>query len=228
MAQLGFHVNIDNCIACRGCEAACKQEYDLPIGVRRRRVIIEEGVQDGTPWRRSISMACNHCATPACLHACPVNRYWKDEAGQEGVDALRAFFGFSGDYTGIVLYRPRTVEDANLGVDCIGCKRCLVACPYGAPQWDEATAAMDKCQACYHRLFPADGSTLPVEKQQPACVVTCTAMALSFGDIADVDDWAQRAAGAPIEVDTAPPDGGRDITNPELTTPSIRFTPLSI
>ncbi len=225
MAQLGWHINIDNCIACRACEAACKQEYDLPVGVRRRRVVVQEGTAGGRPWRRSITMACNHCETPACLHACPVDRYWKDEAGQANVDALRAFFGISGEYTGMVLYKPSVAEEAVLGVDCIACKRCMAACPYGGPQFDETTGRMDKCTACFHRQFPGQGSTLPVERQQPACVVTCTSLALSYGDLADVDTWAQRAAGDPLQTTTSPPAGALDIADTAYTNPSARFTP---
>lgn len=226
MSQHGWHVNIDNCIGCRACEVACKQEYNLPVGVRRRRVIMEEGTDGGRPWRRNISMACNHCEVPACLHACPVDRYWKDEPTQPDVAELRAFFGFTGDYTGLVNYRPTTDEDPAIGADCIGCKRCMVACPYGAPQWDPVAEVADKCSGCYQRLFPVAGSTLPAGRQMPACVATCTALALSFGELADVATWAQRAAGAPIQETTSPPAGGVDIADPTLTFPSIRFTPL--
>ena len=224
MAQLGWHVNIDNCIGCRACEVACKQEYNLPVGVRRRRVVMEEGIASNKPWKRSISMSCNHCETPACRAACPVDRYWKDEATQPDVAALRAFYAITGPYTGLVNVRPTTEEDTTLGVDCIGCKRCLVACPYGAPQWDEGAEKMDKCTGCFHRQFPATRSTLPVARQAPACAVTCPALALSFGDLATVSTWAQRTSGAPIATTTSPPAGGKDIANPTMTNPSIRFT----
>ncbi len=241
MAQYGWHVNIDNCIACRACEGACKQEFELPVGVRRRRVLIEEGGSNGAPWKRHISVACNHCANPACLRACPVNRYWKDADpatyNQPGTDvaALRAFFGFTGDYTGLVLFKPTTAESSALGVDCIGCKRCLGACPYGGPQWDAQAERMDKCSGCHHRwaTVPA-GSTLPVARRKPACVVSCTALALSFGDVAQLgtsktsQDWAQGRVGDPIAPTTwsgSAPAGAGDIADPGLTSPSIRFTP---
>jgi anaerobic dimethyl sulfoxide reductase subunit B (iron-sulfur subunit) len=241
VAQYGFHVNIDNCIACRACEGACKQEFELPVGIRRRRVVTEEGQTAGRPWKRHVSLACHHCADPACLRACPVKRYWKDADpaayAQPGTDvaALRAFFGFAGPYTGLVLYKPSVAESATLGVDCVGCKHCLAACPYGAPQWDEASARMDKCTACYHRWanVPAN-STLPAARRKPACVVSCTALALSFGDVSELGatkvagDWASAKVGDPLTTRTwsgAPPAAARDIADPGMTVPSIRFTP---
>ena len=36
--QMSWLYNEDNCIACRACEAGCKQEFDLPVGIKRRRV----------------------------------------------------------------------------------------------------------------------------------------------------------------------------------------------
>ncbi len=234
MAQFGWHVNIDNCIGCRACEAACKQEFDRPVGVRRRRVIVEEGGASGAPWRRTVTMACMHCANPACVRACPVGRWWKDADpaayAQPGADvaALRAYYRISGAYTGIVLMKPPVAEDATLGADCIGCKRCAAACPYGAPQWDVQAQAMDKCTACVHRQFPAAGSTVPAERSRPACVVSCTALALGYGDLATVSSWAQRRPADPLGTTTwsgTAPAGGKDITEPSWTTPSVRFTP---
>ena len=226
MAQLGWHVNIDNCVGCRGCEGACKQEYSLPTGVRRRRVLTEIGETAGVPWRRHISLACNHCERPACLHACPVGRYWKDEATQPDIAELRAHFGVdaAAPYTGLVGIRPTVAENAAIGVDCAGCKRCMAACPYGAPQWDETNGVMDKCTGCLHRIHPAADTTLPAARQKPACVVSCSSYALSFGDMADVNTWAQRRAGDPVTVLTEAPAGALEFANPALTNPSIRFT----
>ena len=249
MAQYGFHVNIDNCVACRACEGACKQEFELPVGVRRRRVLVENGDIGGVPWRRHISLACNHCAEPGCLRACPVTRYWKDEDpgvySQPGTDvaALRAFFGFTAGYSGLVLIKPTVAESATVGVDCIGCKRCMSACPYGAPQWDAESERMDKCSGCFHRWKttandPVSGtSSLPAARRKPACVLSCTALALSFGDMSllsatktsNATDWAQARVGDPVIATTwvadPNPAGTKEVSDPSLTTPSVRFTP---
>lgn len=222
MAQNGWHVNIKNCIACRACEAACKQEYLLPVGVRRRRVVVQDG-KAGTPtklYRRHISMSCNHCATPACVAACPVGRYWKDDASNA---ALRTAFGLSANTpTGLVLIKPTRAEDPVNGVDCIRCKRCISACPYGAPRFDEKNQYTDKCIGCYQRLF---NSNLPAERRKPACVVTCTSLALHFDDLAVIDTGSGTGAYGLADVSTSAPTGAKEIADPTLTSPSIRFRP---
>ncbi|HMK43842.1 MAG TPA: 4Fe-4S dicluster domain-containing protein, partial [Dissulfurispiraceae bacterium] len=149
--QIGWYYNENNCIACRACEAGCKQEFDLPIGVRRRRVIIKEEGTYPNVKVRYISAACNHCEEPACLKACPVGAYTKEPE------------------FGVVLHDQKK---------CIGCKRCMAACPYGAPQFDAAKKKVDKCSLCYHRLK---------EGLPPACVRTCMGYALWHGKLSDIE-----------------------------------------
>lgn len=198
MPQYGFHLNIANCIGCRACEAACAQEYDLPPGVIRRKVLTHEWESGGKPVRRYVSMACNHCTTPGCLNACPVKRYAKDAA------------------TGIVTIKPSKAEDPVNGVDCIGCRRCEAACPYGAPQFDAELGIMDKCTGCLHRI---NSTTLPQEKRIPACVLTCSSRALHWGVVAtDLADGGKYGESKKT-LGTTP-----DIADPTYTDPNIRFS----
>ena len=197
MAQYGFHINLANCIGCRACEAACNQEFNQKPGVRRREVLVTSGADaNGKPFMRFLTMACNHCETPACATACPVGRYVKDPT------------------TGIVYIKPSKAEDPVNGVDCTGCRRCEAACPYGAPQFDAEISVMDKCTGCLHRIT---STTLPVEKRIPACVLTCSSNALHFGPLADID--AGKYGEALKTVGSAP-----DIADPKLTNPSVRFS----
>ena len=55
---------------------------------------------------------------------------------------------------------------------CVGCKSCIAACPWGAPQWDPATNKVVKCDYCKDRLDAG---------LQPACVTKCVTGCLSFG-----------------------------------------------
>jgi DMSO reductase iron-sulfur subunit len=182
--QVGWYFNENNCIACRACEAGCKQEFDLPIGVRRRRVIIKEEGKYPNAKVRYISTACNHCEEPACLKACPVGAYTKEPE------------------FGVVLHDQGK---------CIGCKRCMAACPYGAPQFDAKKKKVDKCSLCYHRLK---------EGLPPACVRTCPGYALWHGKMSDIE--AQK---------TPPEIYRRSLANalpgfadPKLTIPSVKFS----
>ncbi len=68
---------------------------------------------------------------------------------------------------------------------CIGCKRCVEACPYGAPQYNDADKKVEKCHLCETRL--AQGGT-------PACVEGCPTKALTFGELAKFDASNPQAA----------------------------------
>jgi len=182
--QVGWYYNENNCIACRACEAGCKQEFDLSIGVRRRRVIIKEEGTYPNAKVRYISSACNHCEEPACLKACPVGAYTKEPE------------------FGVVLHDQKK---------CIGCKRCMAACPYGAPQFDAKKKKVDKCNLCYHRLK---------EGLPPACVRTCPGYALWHGKMSDIE--AQKT---PPEIYRRPLSSALPgFADPKLTIPSVKFS----
>jgi anaerobic dimethyl sulfoxide reductase subunit B (iron-sulfur subunit) len=134
MKQYAFYMNADKCISCRACIIACKDKHDHAVGRKFRRVYAN-GAGTWTPningtyspnnvFTYSFSIACNHCADPACKKVCPVNAIVKRDDGIVFID-----------------------KDT-----CIGCRSCADACPYNAPSFDAETEKMGKCDFCRELL----------------------------------------------------------------------------
>ncbi|MBI5253200.1 MAG: 4Fe-4S dicluster domain-containing protein [Euryarchaeota archaeon] len=169
--QLGFMVNIANCVGCNACVYACKQENnrDVKEGALWRRVVkIETGAYPNVK-RYPVSMACMHCGKPPCKAACPVGAISKR------------------DSDGIVLI------DAN---KCIGCRYCVWACPYGAPQFDSEKKVTTKCTLCVHRIDKGI---------EPACVQTCMTKTLTYGDINELSLVKRERQARLVEADATSP-----------------------
>lgn len=144
--KLGFLVNSDRCVGCHSCELACKNEYQQQPAIRWRKVYpLREGAFGG-PAREFASLACNHCEDPACLKACPVIAYTKREDG-------------------IVLHSQQR---------CIGCRMCILACPYKVPEYNEKEKKVEKCHMCAARQDWGE---------KPACVAGCPMEAISVIDL---------------------------------------------
>lgn len=165
----GMGIDVNKCIGCGRCVAACKAENDVPLEDRffntwvERYVIQTDGEvvvdspnggMEGFPptvseagIRRTffVPKLCNHCANPPCVQVCPVGATFTTPDGAVLVDD---------DY-------------------CIGCRYCIQACPYGARYLHPETRTADKCTFCYHRI---------VQGLQPACVEVCPTQARIFGD----------------------------------------------
>lgn len=195
MAQFGWLVDLDKCTGCDTCTVACKSENNTrPLGspmpfkngngvvpdhVSYRWVVKKESGEYPTPAVTFVTSACNHCEQPACQPACPV-----------GAISKRA-------EDGIVLI------DQDV---CIGCKQCIHACPYGAPQFNSVTEKVEKCTFCVHRLYDGTGERTQFE---PACVTSCVGNALHLVENFELAESGQNA-----------PDGFAD---PALTVPAVKF-----
>jgi formate dehydrogenase iron-sulfur subunit len=169
----GALIDLTKCIGCRGCQIACKSWNER--GVRRTQMgssftspnqlnsetytlikFVETTEQQDLNWD-FIKVQCMHCKEPACASACPVGAFKKQENG------------------------PVTYTQEK----CIGCRYCMVACPFGIPkyEWDKKYPIVQKCTFCAERL--ADG-------MMPACAKSCAPGAIYFDDHEKVVAEAER------------------------------------
>lgn len=153
--QYGFLIDIKRCYGCKTCSMACKSENNTAPGVLWRRV--REYNTDNPNTSGFIAMSCNHCDDPQCMKVCPAGTYSK-----------RA--------DGIV------IQDHD---KCIGCRMCIMACPYNAPVFDPQEGKTSKCNLCAERID---------EDLLPRCVESCPAGVLLFGEIDELrklhnTDW---------------------------------------
>ena len=199
MTQKGWLIQLDKCTGCDSCAIACKSENNtrplsspmpfknnqgvLPDHVSYRWVVKREGGVYPTPTLTFVTCACNHCQHPACMASCPVSNI-NDPSNENN-----AIFKRAAD--GIVLINQNV---------CIGCKNCIQACPYGAPQFNSQTKKVEKCTFCLHRQEAGF---------QPACVTTCVGNALHLVDNFNVNESGMNR-----------PD---DFSDPSLTVPSVKF-----
>jgi Fe-S-cluster-containing dehydrogenase component len=72
---------------------------------------------------------------------------------------------------------------------CIGCKSCLAACPWGAPQWDPVSKKAVKCDYCKDRLDVG---------LKPACVTKCLTGCLSFGNADEIQSGRRARAATAV------------------------------
>ncbi len=120
-----FVFDPNRCTGCHACRVACGIENELAPERSWRRIETFNARHLPSIPLFHLSLACNHCAEPACLYACPALAYHRDRS------------------TGAVLLD----EDK-----CIGCKYCSWACPYAAPVFDDERGVMRKCTFCNQRL----------------------------------------------------------------------------
>jgi tetrathionate reductase subunit B len=175
-------MDLRKCIGCRACTVACKAENDVSLG--RFRTVVQEKTTGMFPDTRKtfLPIMCNHCegnkedGVPPCVKACP--EYPGKRMTFTTADGEKIRYRGGATYKrpdGLVLI------DAEL---CIGCGKCIDACPYGVRSFNPFVKAgkapdkqaADKCDMCKERV--ANGI-------DPACVNTCQGRARIFGDLND-------------------------------------------
>jgi len=150
-----FVMEPERCIDCEACMISCSVENEAPLGKHRNWIDkLEKGAY---PLLSTTFLPenCQHCSNPPCERVCPTGATYRREDGLVLIDYDK----------------------------CIGCKYCMMACPYDARFVNEEKKAVDKCTFCVHRL----DAGLP-----PACVETCIGHARHYGDINDPNSDVSR------------------------------------
>ena len=197
----GMAIDLDRCTACGSCTVACREENNVPVlgpgdgndGARPEWMSLlwrDEDKPNGLP--EILPFPCQHCEDAPCTKVCPVGATFIDSEG-------------------IV---------AQIYDRCIGCRYCMVACPYSRrsfnwrePEWngdlvqllnpDVATrpkGVVEKCTFCHHRVQRAK-ETAALEGRGPtdgemvhltACAAACPSKAITFGDLHDPNSEVSR------------------------------------
>jgi len=156
-------IDLSRCTGCGACVTACKLQNHLPWRSDQPAVGPEAQLASanwtsvravdppGAADTRYVKRQCLHCLDPACVSACPVRALRKDPAGPVTYDENR----------------------------CIGCRYCLMACPFGVPtfEWDQTISAVSKCNLCAERTSRGEAT---------ACAAACPTGAIRYGRRADV------------------------------------------
>lgn len=157
MTHNAIVIDLNRCIGCYSCEVACKQENDVPLGEYWSKVH-SMGPFGTHPHLEQywLPTMCQQCEDAPCVNVCPTGASYRDPD------------------TNVVLINKAV---------CIGCKYCMMACPYGVRAWNKQEKVVEKCTLC---------GQLTAKGEQPACVKACSGEARFYGDLDDPNSDASK------------------------------------
>jgi formate dehydrogenase iron-sulfur subunit len=153
------------CKGCRGCEFDCAEAHNLPTPVKDVPAIRKTdetcnsviNTFETEKGKVFIKRQCMHCNEPACAASCLTKAMRKNKTG------------------------PVTWD----GDKCMGCRYCMVSCPFDMPKFEyhSANPKIQKCDMCFERLKT---------EESPACVFNCPNDALMYGKRRDLIKEARK------------------------------------
>jgi molybdopterin-containing oxidoreductase family iron-sulfur binding subunit len=187
----GMVIDLKKCVGCDTCTVSCKAENRTPPGMSYNVVL--ETLSGDFPNISLVNLPrpCMHCDKPPCVQVCPTRATFKLENGIVAIDNDR----------------------------CIGCRYCMVACPYGARSYDFGDGYDQEMTGYNDVTSPEYGiergerkkGKIPEETvrkcsfcyhrlqrgEEPACVETCIGDARYFGDMSDPNSVVSKLAASP-------------------------------
>ena len=109
MARWGMVIDLNRCIGCEACTIACKAQNFTPEGISWLRIVKTEVGQFPNVTKLPFPLQCQQCSKAPCVEVCPTRATYVRDDGIVAVDYDK----------------------------CIGCRYCIVACPYGARTFDD-------------------------------------------------------------------------------------------
>jgi formate dehydrogenase iron-sulfur subunit len=164
----GVLYDATRCIGCLACERVCAKAHSLPepkkvkpeVGVIRKTSENQRTAINNYNTSKGevfVKNQCMHCNEPACAAACLTMAMYKTKEGP-------------------VVWR---------GDKCMGCRYCMVSCPFDVPKFEyySANPKIEKCDMCYDRIK---------EGKIPACAEACPGDALTFGTRRELIEEARK------------------------------------
>ncbi len=139
-------IDITKCIGCQQCSAACKTGHNQS-GDPEPTLSATAFTAIEPRGEKFVRRLCLQCQDPSCASVCPVGAITKTAQGAVRYD----------------------------GSKCIGCRYCMIACPFSVPryEWTKLAPYVTKCDMCAERVLAGN---------QTLCAEACPTGATKFGD----------------------------------------------
>jgi len=181
-------IDLDQCVGCETCTIACKLDNETGVGIKWGRIIEAEEGTFPDVRRAFVPLLCMQCEDAQCISVCPTGASYRNSQGLVQIDYSK----------------------------CVGCKYCIIACPFMARQFNDARdpplgvprvaagdsrkGVVEKCDFCSDRLAAG---------REPVCVESCPYEARIFGDLDDANSRVGKLVAGAGGVTLKPDAGSR-------------------